>query len=260
MTARPGRATAAARAGGPMRGKRHYYDRFSAFYDAFVRMHSRDRQGGMRDFLAAVAAPRPEETVLDLCTGTGSCALRLAESGARLIGVDFSAGMLRQARRKAAGHPRIHWVQADARALPFPAGTVDRVTCAYAMYELAAEARRRLLAEVARVLRPDGRFVMMEHLPPRGRLLRLLYRLRVRLLASEGVGAFVGAEEAELGRTFHRVETIVADSGLTKAVVGHQPAPGDTRGAPTRPAARAGPFAAPDSGPARSHPQGGGST
>ncbi len=257
MTARPERAPATTPAGDPLRGKRRYYDRFSAFYDGFVRLHSCDRQGRMRDFLVEVADPQPGEMVLDLCTGTGACALRLSRSGARLLGIDFSGGMLRQARRKAAGRCGIHWVQADARALPVASGTVDCVTCAYAMYELAAGARRGLLAEVARVLRPAGRFVMMEHLPPRGRFLRLLYRLRVRLLASEGVGDFVGGEEEEFGRTFDQVRAFASGGGLTKAVIGRKPVPGSGRGAPA--AAPASPVATRSPAPARPHAQSGGS-
>jgi len=55
-----------------------------------------------------------------------------------VIGVDFSEGMLRQASRKSVDCSWIHWVQADAGALPIPSCSVERVTCSYAMYELSS--------------------------------------------------------------------------------------------------------------------------
>ena len=126
----------------------------------------------------------------------------LARAGIRVIGVDFSEGMLRQAMRKSVGCSWIHWVQADARALPLASCMVDRVTCSYAMYELSGKARHDVLREVTRILKPAGMFVMMEHLPPRRPVVKLLYLIRIYLLGSRGVRSFAGSEEKELRRFF----------------------------------------------------------
>ena len=207
-----------------MRSKQRYYDLFSAFYDRFVRFHSGDRQETMRDFLVEVADVRPEQTVVDLCTGTGATALRLARAGTRVIGIDFSAGMLREAKRKAAGYAGIRWVQADVRALPVSSSSVDRVTCSYAMYELSGAVRRDALREVLRILRPGGKFVMMEHLPPKRALVKLLYLIRIYVLGSRDVRSFAGSEERELRGYFDRVGTVVSVGEKTKAVFGFKPA------------------------------------
>jgi ubiquinone/menaquinone biosynthesis C-methylase UbiE len=204
--------------------KQRFYDLFSSFYDRFVRLHSGDRQETMRDFLAEVAEVRAGQTVVDLCTGTGSNAMRLARAGVRVIGVDFSAGMLQQARRKSTGRACIQWVQADARALPIPSCSVDRATCAYAMYELPGTVRRDVMNEVTRILKPGGKFIMMEHLPPRRALIKLLYFIRIYLLGSRGVRSFVGSEEGELNRYFGRVGTVMSEGEKTKAVYGFKPA------------------------------------
>jgi len=203
--------------------RRCYYNLFSSFYDRFVRLHSGDRQETMRDFLAEVSHLHQGQTVVDLCTGTGSSALRLARAGIRVVGVDFSEGMLRQASRKSVGCSWIHWVQADARALPILSCSVDRVTCSYAMYELSGTARREVLREVTRILKPAGMFIMMEHLPPRGPLVKLLYLIRIYLLGSRGVRSFAGSEEKELRRFFIQVGTITSHGGKTKAVFGCKP-------------------------------------
>ena len=208
-----------------MHSKRRYYDLFSSFYDRFVRLHSGDRQESMRDFLAEVADARDGQTVVDLCTGTGSSALRLARAGTRVIGVDFSEGMLRQARRKSIGGSGVQWVQADVRALPISSCSVDRATCSYAMYELSGMVRRDVLQEVIRILKPGGKFVMMEHLPPRQALVKLLYLIRIYVLGSKGVRSFAGSEEGELRRYFDRVGTVMSEGEKTKAVFGFKPAP-----------------------------------
>jgi ubiquinone/menaquinone biosynthesis C-methylase UbiE len=203
--------------------RRCYYNLFSSFYDRFVRLHSGDRQESMRDFLAEVAHLQQGETVVDLCTGTGSSALRLAQPGIRVIGVDFSEGMLRQASRKSIGRSWIHWVQADVRALPILSCSVDRVTCSYAMYELSGTARREVLREVNHALKPAGMFIMMEHLPPRQPVVKLLYLMRIYLLGSRGVRSFAGLEEKELRRFFIQVGTATSPGGKTKAVFGYKP-------------------------------------
>jgi ubiquinone/menaquinone biosynthesis C-methylase UbiE len=205
-----------------MNFRRRYYNWFSAFYDRFVRLHSGDRQEAMRDFLVEAANLHDGYTFLDLCTGTGATALRAASSGIRVIGVDFSEGMLKQAARKSVGGPRLSWVQADAQALPVRSCSVDRVACSYAMYELSGIVRFDVMREANRVLKPGGMFLMMEHLPPRQLFLRLLYFFRIYLLGSRSVRSFAGAEENELRRFLIRVKTAISPGGKTKVVFGYK--------------------------------------
>lgn len=213
-----------------MHSKRRFYDLFSSFYDRFVRLHSGDRQESMRDFLAEVADARGGQTVIDLCTGTGASALRLARAGARIVGIDFSRGMLQQARRKDTRGAEVRWVQADASALPIASCSVDRATCSYAMYEFPGTVRRAVLQEVARILKPGGKFVMMEHLPPKRTLIKLLYLIRIYVLGSKGVRSFVGSEEGELRVYLDRVGTVMSRGEKTKAVFGFKPGPNRNQG------------------------------
>lgn len=202
--------------------KRRYYNWFSSFYDRFVRLHSGDRNEAMRDFIIEVADLHNDFIVIDLCTGTGATALRAASSGVRVIGIDFSKGMLQQAARKSMNSPAPSWVEADARALPVRPCTVDRVTCSYAMYELSGTMRFDVMQEVTRILKPGGMFLMMEHLPPRQLLVKLLYFFRIYLLGSRGVRKFAGAEEKELLRFLVRVGTVISPGGKTKVVFGYK--------------------------------------
>ena len=85
-------------------GRRKYYDFFSHFYDAFIRIHARRDEYDTRYFLVDASHPekKPACSVLDICCGTGSVILTFAEryTDALLVGYDFSNGMLRKAQKK----------------------------------------------------------------------------------------------------------------------------------------------------------------
>ena len=72
-----------------------------------------------------------------------------------MIGVDRSAGMLRIARARSAA---IRWIRADAAALPLPAATIDYATNQFSYPHI--QDKRGFVAEVFRVLRRGGRFVL----------------------------------------------------------------------------------------------------
>jgi demethylmenaquinone methyltransferase/2-methoxy-6-polyprenyl-1,4-benzoquinol methylase len=179
----------------------------------------------MRRILAERALSGSVRRILDLCCGTGAVTRTLAErapQGALIVGVDFSRGMLDRAliAAREAGGSSIRWVQADATALPFSAGTFDAVTCAYALYELKGAARGAMLREVARVLAPDGRFLAMEHEVPERSVPRLLFYLRLAVIGAEGARAFLGGEVRELGRVFGDVKKEMVSPGKSKILIG----------------------------------------
>ena len=92
---------------------------------------------------------------LDLCCGTGA-GMRVLKSlcQGRITGVDFSTGMLAQAR---SAHPDAEWVRADVRALPF-AGAFDLAVSFGALGHFLPAERPALFAGVYRALRPGGVF------------------------------------------------------------------------------------------------------
>ncbi|MDR3742125.1 MAG: methyltransferase domain-containing protein [Terracidiphilus sp.] len=95
---------------------------------------------------------RTGERILDLGCGNGTLTSRLAETGARVTGVDASAQMAAAARARG-----LEVVEANAEALPFEAGAFDAVFSNAALHWVRNQ--DAMLAEVRRVLRPGGRFV-----------------------------------------------------------------------------------------------------
>ena len=99
----------------------------------------------------------PFDDGLDVCCGTGAgIQVLTAVCRGQITGVDFSAGMLAQARR---AHPQATWVRADARALPFAEGFDLAVSFGALGHFLPAE-RPAFFAGVYRALRPGGLFAL----------------------------------------------------------------------------------------------------
>lgn len=103
--------------------------------------------------------------VADLASGTGDLCIDLARAGHRPLSVDFSLGMLRADR---SGAPR---VQADILQLPFPDGSIDGVTCGFALRNLVD--LEAFFTELGRVVRPGGRIALLDVGVPRNRLVRV---------------------------------------------------------------------------------------
>jgi SAM-dependent methyltransferase len=156
---------AAAGAVESVRGNRRWWDREASAYLAehgdFLGDAARDGDfvwgpEGMREADGGLLGPLAGRDVLEVGCGAAQCTRWLVAQGARVVGVDLSAGMLRAgAARSAGGGPGL--VQADARRLPFADGSFDVACSAYGAVPFVADPER-IMAEVARVLRPGGRW------------------------------------------------------------------------------------------------------
>lgn len=119
--------------------------------------------------------PKPGERILDVACGTGTSTVALTRKGATAVGLDFSTGMIMEARRR---HPGIEFVQGDATALPFGDGEFDAVTVSFGLRNVKDP--HLALAEMFRVLKPGGRVVITEFSTPPAALLRAGYSVYLR--------------------------------------------------------------------------------
>lgn len=146
-------------------------------------MQSADHAAGADlDRLAQWAAATPHHRLLDVATGGGHAALRLAPHVRRTILTDLTAEMLVAAcdHLRRAGVPRPSACQAAAECLPFRDGAFDRVTCRLAAHHFADPAAA--VAEMARVLAPGGLLLFSDLIAPEDdagdRFLNAIERLR----------------------------------------------------------------------------------
>jgi demethylmenaquinone methyltransferase/2-methoxy-6-polyprenyl-1,4-benzoquinol methylase len=142
---------------------RTMFDRIAPVYDVMNHVMTAGLDVRWRR-LAAAAAVRSGDRVLDAACGTGDLAIADLKAGAgKVTGLDFSAKMLERARTK---HAAIEWVQGDMLALPFADETFDAATVGFGVRNV--ENLELGLRELRRVLRPGGRLAILEITQPRG--------------------------------------------------------------------------------------------
>jgi demethylmenaquinone methyltransferase/2-methoxy-6-polyprenyl-1,4-benzoquinol methylase len=140
------------------------FDRLAPEYDRMNRVISLGLDRGWRRHTVAELGVGAGACVLDLACGTGDLCDELAASGSVAIGIDYSAGML------ASAHTRAPLVRGDAARLPFADGSLDGVICGFALRNFVE--LTQVFREVARVLKPGGRFAALDAAVPTNPLLR----------------------------------------------------------------------------------------
>ncbi|MFZ6002323.1 MAG: ubiquinone/menaquinone biosynthesis methyltransferase [Actinomycetota bacterium] len=147
---------------------RGMFDAIAPRYDMVNRiMTFRMDVGWRRRTVRSLSLPTGTR-IVDLACGTGDLCRELERQGHRAIGLDLSFGMLAAARTSA---PLVH---GDGLRLPLPDGSVDGITCGFALRNL--ESLPPFFAELGRVVRPGGRIALLEVAEPPNRLLRLGHR------------------------------------------------------------------------------------
>ncbi|WP_117209656.1 demethylmenaquinone methyltransferase [Allorhizocola rhizosphaerae] len=195
------------------------FDGVAEKYDLTNTVLSFGQDRSWRKSTRAALKPQPGERVLDLGAGTGVSTQELARSGASVIGVDISLGMLAVGRRT---RPSVHLVAGDALALPFADNTFDAVTTAFVLRNVANTPAA--LRELARVTKPGGRMVICEFSHPTNALFRtayLQYLMRslpaVAKRVSSNPEAYVYlAESIRSWPDQRQLSTIIGENGWTK--------------------------------------------
>ena len=156
------------------------FDRIAGRYDLMNRVMTLGIDRRWRHAAVRAAKVDPSTRALDVCCGTGDISFLLAEAGAEHVtGLDFSANMLEQARKRQrshrdpAGAERIEFVQGDALALPFEDDSFDVVTVSFGVRNV--EDLALAFREFARVGRPGARIVCLEITRPKSRLANRFY-------------------------------------------------------------------------------------
>jgi demethylmenaquinone methyltransferase / 2-methoxy-6-polyprenyl-1,4-benzoquinol methylase len=154
---------------------RAMFDRIAGFYDVMNTVMTAGLHHRWRSRAADLAALGAGDSALDVACGTGDLAIELSQrvgADGEVIGSDFAQEMLERARVKA---PALQWDLGNALDLPYASNRFDAATVGFGARNFSDLDRG--LAEMARVVKPGGRVVVLEITTPRKPPLSTFYSL-----------------------------------------------------------------------------------
>ena len=201
---------------------RRLFDRIADGYEGPAKVFSLFQYGRWRRTLVSRLSLAPQDSVLDVCTGTGLVAIQIAKrAGCRVVGVDLSDRMIEQAQRALKARdmaPSVRLVKGRAESLPFADDSFDAVVFTFLLRYV--EDRQATLCELARVLRPGGEMASLEFFVPQSPVFYALWLLHTRVVLPLGtkflspgwgeVGSFLGPSIS----AFYRKHTLDDLSGM----------------------------------------------
>ncbi len=142
----------------------HMFDTISENYDGLNRVISLGIDVSWRKKVVKLVSQNNPKQILDIATGTGDLALMMAELNPdKIVGLDISPGMLevgKQKIKKANLSDKIEMVVGDSENIPFEDNTFDAITVSFGVRNF--ENLDKGLTEIHRVLKPGGKFVVLE--------------------------------------------------------------------------------------------------
>jgi demethylmenaquinone methyltransferase/2-methoxy-6-polyprenyl-1,4-benzoquinol methylase len=148
------------------------FDRIAGVYDLMNSVMTAGMHQRWRERAADLAQAGPGSRALDVATGTGDLAVALAARGAEVVGSDFAEKMLEIARRKA---PALTFEQGNALDLKYASDSFDAATVGFGARNFSDLDQG--LREMARVVRPGGRVVVLEITTPQRPPLSWFFRM-----------------------------------------------------------------------------------
>jgi len=177
------------------------FDAIARRYDTLNHLLSAGLDRRWRRLAIRALKLRPQDRLLDMCTGTADLAIAAVTSPAGapgdVVGIDFSGEMLRLglAKVRAAGlAARVRLVRGDATRVPLPDDSVDAAAVAFGIRNVVD--RDRGCREFARVLRPGGRLAVLEFGTPRWPGVKQVYQWYFRAVLPRIGGLISGNSDA----------------------------------------------------------------
>jgi len=169
------------------------YDNRSNIYDLLDVIFFKRKDSSPRTVLVDVI-PDKHITVLDMCAGTGSNSILIAEKkpNALVTALDSSANMLRVAKKKLEerGVQNVKIVVADASNSGLPAQSFDIIVISLILHEISESLQDSILREVKRLLAPNGQVIIIEWEQPKKALQGLKFAL-IKLTEPKGFKSFL---------------------------------------------------------------------
>ncbi len=173
------------------------FDNISERYDFLNHLLSLNIDKGWRRKVVKTAAAMNPDRILDVATGTGDLAIALTKAKPKEItGIDISAGMLSVGQKKIEDRKLDHIIslaQADSENLPFEDESFDVVTVAFGVRNF--ENLEKGLSEIQRVLRKDGKLLVLEFSQPSTFPFKQLYKFYFKNILP-GLGKMVSKDSS----------------------------------------------------------------
>ena len=195
------------------------YKKAASSYDLMNKVYFFGMDKRFRSMLAERLNPKPGDSVLDLCCGTGldfPFLIEKIKNQGTLLGVDLSLEMLQQAKKKI-GSEEVNWVRSDAANLPFRDETFDTVFVSFCLK--ITPAYEKAIEEAARVLKLVGMIGVLGNHKPSG-LLRLPGTILTKVLSVMAKIDFEINLREHLSKKFMIIEDRKIYGGLVQVLVG----------------------------------------
>ena len=191
------------------------FDTIAPRYDLVNDLQSLGLHRRWKRRLVRLADSKPGDCALDVCCGTGDISLALARAGLKVVGLDFSEGMLAVARqrlgRAGTGAGEAQFVKGDALHLPFADESFEVVTMGYGLRNLADWEGG--LREMLRVLRPGGRLLVLDFGKPDNRVWRAIYFAYLKFVCPL-LGRFITGDRESYAYILESLKHYAAQRGV----------------------------------------------
>jgi ubiquinone/menaquinone biosynthesis C-methylase UbiE len=150
-------------------------------YDSYMRRMTLGRERALREMTVSLAQVKPGDCVLEVGCGTGTLTLaakRQAGPSGKVFGIDVIPGMIELCQRKAAqANLDVTFQLGSIDDIPFSANQFDVVMCSFMIFHMSEMVRRKGIIEIYRVLRPQGRLLVLDLALPTHPLPRVIAQL-----------------------------------------------------------------------------------
>jgi ubiquinone/menaquinone biosynthesis C-methylase UbiE len=135
-------------------------------YDSYMRKITLGREQALRQMTVSLAQVKPGDCILEVGCGTGTLTLaakRQAGPSGKAFGIDVIPGMIELSQRKAAqANEDITFQLGSVDDIPFSENLFDVVMCSFMIFHMSEDTRRKGIAEIYRVLKPQGRLLVLD--------------------------------------------------------------------------------------------------
>lgn len=198
------------------------FGRIARTYDLMNFLMTAGQDRAWRKFVIDRANLSAGDTLLDIASGTGDIAFEgvRAVPGVNAVSADFALPMMHVGQRRPLGN-RVQWTGADAMNMPFDNDTFDAVTAGYLLRNVPDIPRT--LAEIYRVTKPGGRFVVLDSAPPPPSPMRPLVNIHLRfvipalgkLISGEGDAYAYLPESTQAFKTPGELAELMVNAGFS---------------------------------------------